>query len=295
MIFISDPSEFKLSGSAVSIGMFDGVHRGHRRVLRKLRDQGLALQLPTVLVTFDPHPLATLRPESCPALLSTLEGRTNLLASTGHVDYCLVLRFDRERSAESADDFVRRTLVSMLGMRSLIVGENFACGSGRQGNIEYLRNLGDCLGFDVRPVPLRPNGYVENGAHCSSSETRRLIQQGDVASANAMLDRPHELSGTVFGPSEPARRVIDVVVPRDMCSPPVGDYAGTVKKQDVAAPWIGAILQVREQHPQIGARTVRLLVEKDTEIALGDAITVRFLDRARSATSRVAFATMALI
>ncbi|MFM0341489.1 FMN adenylyltransferase [Paraburkholderia fungorum] len=295
MIVISDPSEFNLSGSAVSIGMFDGVHRGHRRVLRKLRDQGLALQLPTVLVTFDPHPLATLRPAFCPALLTTLEGRMELLASTGHVDYCLVLTFDRVRSAESADEFVRRTLVDMLGMRSLIVGENFACGSGRQGNIEYLGHLGDSLGFDVRPVPLRPDTYVGNSAHCSSSETRRLIQQGDIASANAMLDRPHELSGTVFGPSESACRVIDVAVPRDMCSPPVGDYAGTVKKQDVAAPWIGAILQVREQHPQIGARTVRLLVEKDTEIAPGDAMTVRFLDRARSATSRVAFGTMAMI
>jgi riboflavin kinase/FMN adenylyltransferase len=293
MIVISDPSEFNLSGSAVSIGMFDGVHRGHRRVLRKLRDQGSALQLPTVLVTFDPHPLAILRPASCPALLSTLEGRMNLLASTGHVDYCLVLKFDRERSAESADNFVRRTLISMLGMRSLIVGENFACGSGRQGNIGYLGNLGDCLGFDVRPVPLRPDPYIENGPHCSSSETRRLIQQGDIASANAMLDRPHELSGTVLRPSESACRVIDVVVPRDMCSPPAGEYAGTVKKQDIAAPWIGAILQVREQHPQIGARTVRLLIEEDTEIAAGDAMTVRFLDRAKSATSRVAFATMA--
>jgi riboflavin kinase/FMN adenylyltransferase len=295
MIVISNPSEINLSAAAVSIGMFDGVHRGHRRVLRKLRDQGLALQLPTVLVTFDPHPLATLRAESGPALLSTLEGRMSLLAFTAHVDYCLVLRFDRERSAESADDFVRRTLVSRLGMRSLIVGENFACGSGRQGNIEYLRNLGDVLGFDVCPVPLRPNEHIGNGAHCSSSETRRLIQQGDIASANAMLDHPHELSGTVCGPSESARRVIDVAVPRDMCSPPVGDYAGTVKRKDVAAPWIGAILQVREQHPQIGARTVRLLVEKDTEIALGDAMIVRFLDRARSATSRVAFAATALI
>ena len=180
-------------------------------------------------------------------------------------------------------------------MRSLIVGENFACGSGRKGNIEYLRNLGDCLGFDIRPVPLRPNTHIENGAHCSSSETRRLIQQGDIAGANAMLDRPHELSATVCGRSEAACRVIDVVVPRGMCSPPVGDYAGTVKKQDVAAPWIGAILQVQEQHSQIGARTVRLLVERETQIAPGDAMTVRFLDRARSATSRAASATMALI
>ncbi|OAJ56020.1 FMN adenylyltransferase [Paraburkholderia ginsengiterrae] len=294
MIVIHNPSEFHLSGSAVSIGMFDGVHRGHRRVLRTLRDQGRVLQLPTVLVTFDPHPLATLRPESCPPLLSTLEGRMDLLASTGHVDYCLVLKFDRQRSGESTDDFVRGTLVDKLGMRSLIVGENFACGSGRQGNITYLGNLGGCLGFDVRPVPLRLNTYIENGAYCSSSETRRLVQQGDIGGANAMLDRPHELSGTVFGPSDSACRVIDLLVPGDLCSPPMGDYAGTVKKQHVAAPWIDAILQVREQHSQIGARTVRLLVEKDTQIALGDAMTVRFHDRARSATSRFAFSTMAL-
>jgi riboflavin kinase/FMN adenylyltransferase len=274
MIVISDPSEFHLSGSAVSIGMFDGVHRGHRRVLRTLRDQGLVLQLPTVVVTFDPHPLATLRPESCPPRLSTLEGRMDLLASTGHVDYCLVLKFDRQRSMESADEFVRGTLVDKLGMRSLIVGENFVCGSGRQGNTTYLGNLGGCLGFDVCPVPLRPNTYIENGAQCSSSETRRLIQQGNIADANAMLDRPHELSGTVFGPSDSACRVIDLLVPGDLCSPPIGDYAGTVKKQHVAAPWIDAILQVREEHSQIGARTVRLLVEKQTRVALGDAMTV---------------------
>jgi len=296
MIVISDPRQFKLSGSAVSIGMFDGVHRGHRRVLTTLRDRGLALQLPTVLVTFDPHPLATLRPDFCPALLSTLEGRMSLLASTGHVDYCLVLKFDRDRSTESADDFVRHTLVDTLGMRSLVVGENFACGSGRQGNIRYLASLGDRLGFDLCPVPLRPNACFETGAHCSSTETRRLIQQGDIAGANAMLDRPYELPGTVLGPSEPACRLIDVEVPPGMCVPAVGDYAGTVKKQNLGAPWIGAILQVREQHPQKGARTVRLLVETDTKIALGDAMSVRFLDRARRlAASRAASPTMALI
>lgn len=290
MKVIFNPDEFTLSGSAVSIGMFDGVHRGHRRVLRELRDQGLALQIPTVLVTFDPHPLATLRPASCPALLSTREGRMRLLASTGHVDYCVVLKFDRARSAESADSFVQGTLHGMLGMRSLIVGENFACGSGRQGNIAHLRNLGARVGFDVHPVPLRSNPFVESGAHCSSSETRRLIQQGDIAGANAMLDRPHELSATVFGLVESAGRVIDVVVPGHMCSPPAGDYAGTVKTQDATAPWISAILQVREQHSRIGARTVRVLVDKDTAIAPGDAMTVRFQDRARSDIARIAFA-----
>jgi len=293
MLVISEPGEFNLSRSVVSIGMFDGVHRGHRRVLRKLRDRGLALRLPTVLVTFDPHPLAILRPASCPAFLSTLDDRIDLLASTGHVDYCVVLRFDGKRSAESADDFVQRTLVSMLGVRSLIVGENFACGSGRRGNIEYLGKLGACLGFDVRPVPLWRDAHNPSGTHCSSSETRRLIQQGDIAGANAMLDRPHQLSGLTSGPVGPVCRVIDIAVPRDLCAPPAGDYAGAVKTKDVAVPWTGAILQVREQRPQISTRTIRLLFDNDTQIAPGDAVTVRFLDRARPATNRVAMATMA--
>lgn len=293
MIVISDPHEFNVSRSVVSIGMFDGVHRGHRFVLRKLRERGLSLQAPAIVVTFDPHPLATLRPASCPAFISTLEDRISLLASTRHVDYCLVLRFDRERSNETADDFARRTLVNMLGMRSLIVGENFACGSGRQGNIAYLGDLGTGLGFDVHPLPLLRDEYIANGVHCSSTETRRLIQRGDIASANAMLDRPHELSGTAFGSSVAACRVTDIVVPGAMCSPPAGDYAGTVKKQDVEGPWTAAILQVQEQHPQVGARRVRLLVENDIDIAPGDAVSVRFLDSVKPVANRGARAAMA--
>ncbi|MEI6003006.1 FAD synthetase family protein [Paraburkholderia bengalensis] len=293
MKVISDPHEFNVSRSVVSIGMFDGVHRGHRFVLRKLRERALSLRAPAIVITFDPHPLATLHPASCPAFITTLEDRIALLASTRHVDYCLVLRFDRERSNEMANNFVRRTLVNMLGMRSLIVGENFACGSGRQGNITYLGNLGAGLGFDVDPLPLMCDESIANGVHCSSTETRRLIQRGDIASANAMLDRPHELSGTAFTLSVGTCRVTDIVVPGAMCSPPAGDNAGTVKKQDVEGPWTAAILQVQEQHPQIGAHRVRLLVGNDIDIAPGDAVSVRFLDSVKPVANRVASAAMA--
>lgn len=280
MKIIINPSALNLSGSVVSIGMFDGVHRGHRRVLRQLQDQGLSLGLPTVLVTFDPHPRAVLHPESSPALLSTLEDRMRLLALTGCVDYCLVLPFDRQRSGESADDFVEQMLVGGLGMRALVVGENFACGRGRKGTVDYLKALGAPLGFGVLPVPLRSDAYVESGAHCSSSETRRLIQMGDITSATAMLDRPHEMTGTVVMPGDSSCRVIDVAVPCDLCAPPVGDYAGAARKKGGSAPWIGATLQVREERLP-SARTVRLFIDKDAGVACGDAMTVRFLDNVR--------------
>ncbi|MEX3859513.1 FMN adenylyltransferase [Paraburkholderia sp. BR10923] len=292
MLVISDPREFRLSGSVVSIGMFDGVHHGHRHVLQKLRERGAVSSLPTVVVTFDPHPLATLRPAACPAFLSTLEGRMSLLASTGRVDYCMVLRFDRARSEESADDFVEQTLGGRLGMRSLVVGENFACGSGRRGDIEYLSALGGRLGFEVVPVPLQLDSRIAGGAHCSSSETRRLIQRGDIVAANAMLARPHELPGTVHGLLAAPCHAIDLTVPGDMCSPPAGNYAGTVKKQG-ASPWTSAVLQVREQQPGRGGRTVRVLAARTTKIVIGDAMTVRFLDRTNVTASRVAVGTTA--
>jgi riboflavin kinase/FMN adenylyltransferase len=200
------------------------------------------------------------------------------------------LKFDRERSAVTAGDFVQETLVSKLGMRTLVVGENFACGRGRQGNVGYLVDLGVRLGFEVHPVPLRPQTCVERGTHCSSTEVRRLLRQGDIASANAMLDRAHELSTTVFGSRQSAARVIDVVVPSGMCLPPAGDYAGSVKKRGKTAPWIDAMLQIREDHPQFAERAVRLHLDRDMDAARGDAMVVRFLGKVNASIGDVAFA-----
>jgi riboflavin kinase / FMN adenylyltransferase len=280
MEIITDLSALNLFDSVVSIGMFDGVHRGHRRVLKQLRDHGTVLKLPTVLVTFDPHPRAVLRPESSPALLSTLEDRMGLLALTGCIDYCLVLPFNRKRSSESADDFVAQTLCGGLGMRALVVGENFACGSGRKGNVQYLKALGSKRGFEVLPMSLRSDVHVEDGVHCSSSETRRLIQIGDFTSATAMLDRPYELTGTVVMPGGTGHRVIDVDLPGELCAPPTGNYAGAARKKDGNASWISAILQVRDERTP-RARTVRLFADGDTGVTSGDAMTVRFLDSMR--------------
>lgn len=284
MRIITNPSEANLQASVVSIGMFDGVHRGHRRVLRLLREQGRARRLPTVVITFDPHPRAVLRPDARPVLLSSLEDRMDLLAMTGSVDYCLVLPFDRQRSAESADDFVQHTLVDGLGMDALVVGENFACGSKRMGTVDYLRSLGASKGFAVLPVPLHETGAQKGAAHCSSTETRRLIQSGDICSAAAMLERPHELCGTVL-PAGLGARVIDVALPCDMCTPPDGDYAGAARKRGAGAPWIAATLQVRQSGPS-SAHTVRLYTERDAGVACGDLVSLRFLDQMRRLGNR---------
>jgi riboflavin kinase/FMN adenylyltransferase len=248
-----------------------------------LRELGRSWGLPTVLVTFDPHPRMLLRPESAPPLLSALDDRMQLLAKTGAVDYCVVLPFDRRRSAESADEFVRDTLIGQLGMCSLVVGENFACGRGRTGNIPYLKELGLELGYAVHPVPLRAGSDSPALAHCSSSETRRLIQMGDIGGAAAMLDRPHEVSCTVAAHGVAAYGaaigpMLELVMPDAICMPPAGRYAGMVRKKGDAGSWLHATLQVREDHGHC-ARFVHLLAEEEIECKPGDVLACRFLRR----------------
>ncbi|MDW3683739.1 FAD synthetase family protein [Cupriavidus sp. CV2] len=279
MQVITEANEFAPRGAVVSIGMFDGVHRGHRRVLSLLRSRGREAGLPTVLVTFDPHPRAVIRPEGPPPLLSTLDDRIALLAATGEVDTCLVLRFDKLRSAESVETFVGDTLVAHLGMRALVVGENFACGRGRKGNVDYLRTLGTQWGYHVHPVALRAPADAGSGNHCSSSETRRLIQLGEVSAAAALLERPHEITGTIAAAPSRSERAISVVLPVGMCMPAPDNYAGAVRRKEGALPWVPAILQVRAEQA-CGLPAVHLVTLEGIDAACGDRMALRFFHRA---------------
>jgi len=270
--------DITLSASVVTIGMFDGVHRGHRRVLRQLGDAAAQLSLPRVLITFDPHPRAILRPDSTPALLQALPDKVELLASTQKVDYCLVLPFDRQRSQETVEDFVQTVLVRQLGVRKLVVGANFACGKGRAGTIGRLTELGLLHGFDVEPVSLHTVRDDCGATPCSSTETRRLIQAGQLAQAAEMLERPHELTAPV-APKFGQRGYLRLLPRQDMCMPPDGEYLGVVRGKDRLAGWRPATLRVlTEDHES--RRTLLLPVAQSPSITPGVPLTVRFLSRA---------------
>lgn len=256
-------------GSVVAIGMFDGVHLGHRQVLAHLRALGARRALPTVVVTFDPHPRALLRPDEAPAMLVPLEERLELLASTGLVDHVLVLPFDRVRSQETAEDFVDRLLCARLGAKALVVGANFACGRGRQGTVERLRELGRSRGFDVRPVPLHAAPVADELGPCSSSVTRRLIQRGDVQGAARLLDRPVEFRGQLERVAADDHAVADAVLPAGLCVPPPARYTGAVRRHAPSAEWTplelqlcdeGAGARFRFRHPGVAAGGERVAV-----------------------------------
>lgn len=181
-----------LDASVVTIGNFDGVHRGHTEIFAHLKRKSLALGLPSVVVTFEPHPLKILAPESAPSLITTYEQKTALIAASG-VDYLVVVPFSQEFSRVPANDFVLKVLCYPLGMRHIIIGHDYAFGRGREGNFKTLETLGALNGFTLEDIP--PIG--EEGVIFSSSLVRSSVADGDMEAASRVLGRCYQISGTV--------------------------------------------------------------------------------------------------
>ena len=184
--------------SAVTIGNFDGVHRGHQAVLARLvataHDRGLA----AVAITFHPHPLAVLQPDRAPAALTTLDHRLDLLESCG-LDAVLVMEFTRELASWSPQRFVDEVLVAALDARLVVVGHDMRFGHRNAGDVATLRELGEHRGFAVDLVEDlgSPDDGHPSGRRWSSTWVRELVAAGDVVTAGEVLGRPHRVTGTV--------------------------------------------------------------------------------------------------
>ncbi|MFL6178424.1 MAG: bifunctional riboflavin kinase/FAD synthetase [Actinomycetes bacterium] len=186
--------------SVVTIGVFDGVHRGHRLIIDRARRLATQLGASVVAVTFDPHPSAVVRPDSQPMMLSTIDHRVSLLGAAG-ADAVLVLPFTKELSSWTPTEFVDRVLVEPLGTVGVVVGEGFRFGHRAAGDVAVLQELGTERGFTVDAVPLELAAVVEHGdsGHVAWSSTyvRQCVAEGDVAEAARALERPHRVEGVV--------------------------------------------------------------------------------------------------
>ena len=211
-------SELEPRERAVAVGTFDGVHRGHLRVIDAARRAGLR----TGVVTFAPHPRTVLggRVE----LLATLERRLELFAEAG-VEDVLVLPFDEQLAALSAEEFAEQMLRG-IGAETVAAGETFRFGRGREGDLDQLARLG----FDVRRVPLLEN--------VSSSRVRELLHAGEPERAATLLGRPPEVEGTVVRGDGRGRELgfptANLDVPKDLLVPPDGVYAGAARDRRAA-------------------------------------------------------------
>jgi riboflavin kinase/FMN adenylyltransferase len=178
--------------SVVTIGEFDGVHRGHQRIVARALEVATDLGLPVVVVTFDPHPDEVVRPGTHPPLLGTARRRSELLAGLGVAAVC-VIPFTLEFSRLGPDEFVRAVLVDRLHAARVVVGENFRFGHKAAGDVALLAELGEKYDFTAEGVPL----LTENGVTISSTGIRSLLAAGDVTGATHDLGRPHRVEGIV--------------------------------------------------------------------------------------------------
>jgi riboflavin kinase / FMN adenylyltransferase len=208
----------------VTIGVFDGMHRGHVQMVGHAVRRARAMGVPSVLMTFDPHPSEVVRPGSHPAQLTTLRRRAELVEQLG-VEVFFVLPFTVELSRVPADEFVHTVLVERLHVAEVVVGENFTFGHKAAGDIELLRSLGRRFGFTAEGVGLLSQGELT----FSSTYIRSCIDAGDVAAAGTALGRPHRVEGIVVRGDQRGRSLgyptANLSTPRHAAIPADGVYA----------------------------------------------------------------------
>jgi riboflavin kinase / FMN adenylyltransferase len=220
-----------LGPAVVTVGMFDGVHRGHRALLDRVAVEAAARSLPAAAVTFDRHPLAVLRPGTEPPLLTTLDRKVELLGQAG-ITTVLVLEFTRELSQVPAETFAAEVLFDALAARAVVVGENFRFGHKAAGDPDLLADLGRPRGVEVVAVPLHADGDQV----VSSTRVRAELAAGDVAAAAASLGRPYAVEGTVVVGDRRGRPLLGIptanlAVPEGIALPADGVYAGHLTDQ----------------------------------------------------------------
>jgi riboflavin kinase/FMN adenylyltransferase len=224
MQIYSDLSHLQLlDPTALTIGNFDGIHRGHQALLRELQQIAAQSAMKSALLTFDPHPLAVLRPSQPLQLLTTPLERLHLTAALG-IDLGIIQPFTLEIAAQEPAEFMGN-LVKRLNVRALVAGPDFALGRNRSGNLDVLTALGATLGYTVHVI--EPVAWDDQPVR--SSAIRSLLGQGDVIAAEALLGRPYHATGVVVQGDQRGRQIgiptANLQIPADKLWPADGVYA----------------------------------------------------------------------
>jgi len=271
-----------LGRTVVSVGNFDGVHLGHAHVLREARTTAERLGVGTVTaVTFDPHPMAVLRPEHAPPTLTSMVTRARLLEDAG-VDAVLVLRFTREIAGWSPEEFIDRIVVDALHARAVVVGANFRFGARAAGDVSTLQTVGATRDFETVGVALDGGPQV-----WSSTYVRQCLATGDVAGAAEALGRPFTVRGVVVEGDKRGRELgyptANVPVPPVDSAPADGVYAGWLSRLDTGERYPAAI-SVGTNPTFAGERARRVesyVLDRDDLELYGVEVEVAFVDRLR--------------
>lgn len=266
--------------TAVTVGTFDGVHLGHQDVLRAIVERARILDVPSVLVTFEPHPLEVVNPAAAPPLLSVGDEKLELLAESG-IDYVAIMPFTRALAAFEPDRFVDEILLGRFRMHELLIGHDHGLGRNRAGDVDTLRSLGAIRGFAVDVVPAVT---TVGGQPISSTAIRRAVAGGDLERAAASLGRPYSAGGRVLQGEKRGRLLgfptinIPLPSPRKLL-PPQGVYAVRVQTSSGA---FGGMMNLGPR-PTVGDATVSIeahLFDADVDL-YGTRVRIDFISRLR--------------
>lgn len=263
-----------------TIGNYDGIHRGQRQVIERVVTRARELGGPAVVISFEPHPLSVLRPESAPALLTSPEQRQELLAAAG-VDALLLVRFDHELAHTSAESFVRDFLHGALALQEIHVGAGFVFGHQRGGSVELLERMGERLGFRAFGVP----EVTVGGEPVSATRIRRAVGEGRVELAMELLGRPYALRGKVTRGDRMGMRLgwpTINVVPENECLPSDGVYVCRVQFPSFPATFDGVTnIGRRPTVYENFRRVVESHILGFSSDVYGETVEVRFYKRLR--------------
>jgi riboflavin kinase/FMN adenylyltransferase len=230
MIIINNLEDLKepLNNPALTIGNFDGVHKGHIVLFEKVKEIAKSINGQSAVMTFEPHPIKVMKPGNGPPMITPTKQKLKLISQAG-IDVILSIPFTVQFASISAQDFVKDILVKKIGVREIVVGYDYTFGSGRKGDIGLLRTMGEEIGFKVHVVePIHLNNTL-----VSSTSVRNLVQAGDLVEAKRLLGRDYQISGTVTKGAGRGGRILGFptanLLPVDELIPKKGVYAVRVE------------------------------------------------------------------
>ena len=215
----------------VTIGNFDGVHKGHQAIFHQVIEKAESIGGTSVAITFEPHPVKVLKKDDPPPLITLYEQKIELIAKTG-LDVLVTIPFDMEFAALPADRFLEDILVQKIGIRAIVIGQDYAFGKNRQGDIAYLKGNAQRLGYEVIVTDWIPVSHNGEG-RISSTRVREIVMAGDVEDAVALLGRYYQIRGTVLAGRNRGGRLLgfptaNIKIVDELC-PKTGVYAVTVE------------------------------------------------------------------
>jgi riboflavin kinase/FMN adenylyltransferase len=277
---INDIKEIKnpLKNPVLTIGNFDGVHKGHLALFDKVKEIAKGIRGQSVVMTFDPHPVKIMKPGNGPLLITPIKQKLKLISDAG-IDVIFCISFNKQFGAISARNFVREILVERIGVRDIVVGYDYTFGSGRRGDIKLLQDMGKELGFKVHVIePI----YLDQ-ALVSSTYIRDLLLEGDLVEAKRFLGRDYQISGIVIKGAGRGAKVLGIptanLLTIDELIPKKGVYAVIVDLEDASYYGVCNI----GNNPTFGENALSIethMLDFSKDI-LGKELIIKFLHRLR--------------